>query len=94
MCWLIMTEKKNDDSLVEIPRLVTLFFLRDYNWKRSDIISIGYNQNFPAETLMRFLKYKINKQFGKGYSIIAMENMGLEEFKKKFPNHRKEGEDY
>lgn len=72
--------------MTENKQVVVLFYLKDPNWKKSDVVvAIGYNESSQAGLLVEYLMIKLNKQMKRGYSIINMTIMSYNEFKKAFP---------
>lgn len=70
---------------------ITLFFLKDYAYKKKDIIvAVGFKENAPVTILISFLIKKLHNYLD-DYSVYRIDLITLEEFKKQFPKKFKRG---
>lgn len=70
--------------------LVLIFYMIDYNHKKSNVIlAIGFRKIVVVTQLIEFIIKKLKFFFKCGYSIDGMEVISLLEFKKRFTRYFK-----
>jgi len=78
-----MTTPEKDDW-------ITLFYLMDYTYKKKNVIlAIGFKSIAPAEKLIGWIMFKLNRFFKDGYSVDNVELISYSEFEKRYPDHKK-----